>query len=179
MTDVFSRRKRSEVMSRIRGRGNESTEIRFVRMLRAKRITGWRRHVELSLGDVGEKDSGVRRRRIVRPDFVFRRERVSVFIDGCFWHGCPEHARLPATRTAYWMAKLAGNRSRDSYVTAKLRRCGWMVIRIWEHQLRSEEQLVRLIKAAVCGKHQNRTVKPVGSRTRSRTGDQGASYANE
>lgn len=73
MPDVFTTAKRSEVMSRIKGRGNKETELVLVRLFRAEGITGWRRHAAL----------------VGRPDFAFRAERVVVFVDGCFWHMCP------------------------------------------------------------------------------------------
>ena len=136
MTDVFSKRKRSEVMSRIRGRGNKSTEVAFARLLRSKRITGWRRHIEVSLGDVGWKDSlTTQHQRTVRPDLVFRRQKVAVFIDGCFWHGCREHCAQPKQNAQFWSAKLESNKRRDRYVTRLLRHQGWKVFRLWEHEI--------------------------------------------
>jgi len=68
-----------------------------------------------------------------RVDIVFTRARVAVFVDGCFWHGCPEHGRVPSTNGQYWPAKLARNRARDERVTAALKVDGWTVVRIWEH----------------------------------------------
>jgi DNA mismatch endonuclease (patch repair protein) len=69
----------------------------------------------------------------VRPDIVFPRKRVAVFIDGCFWHSCPEHGNRPKSNVSYWSAKLERNRRRDIKVTAELRSNGWEVLRIWEH----------------------------------------------
>lgn len=119
MADVFTKAKRSQVMSRIRGRGNKDTEVALIRIFRAERITGWRRHTSL----------------FGRPDFTFRRERVVVFVDGCFWHGCPLHCRMPATNPAFWSSKLAANKARDKTVSVTLRKTGWRVVRIWEHDL--------------------------------------------
>jgi DNA mismatch endonuclease (patch repair protein) len=136
MADVFSRSMRSEVMSRIRGRGNKATEMAFMRLLRLNRISGWRRHLPIicrNSNDLGQSKRG--RRSSVIPDFVFRRPRVAVFIDGCFWHGCPRHATSPKSNADFWQTKLASNRTRDSYVTRELRKRNWTVIRIWEHQL--------------------------------------------
>jgi DNA mismatch endonuclease (patch repair protein) len=107
-------------MSRIRGRGNERTELALVRLLRANRITGWRRHAKLP----------------GRPDFVFRKERVVVFVDGCFWHGCPKCFRQPNTNKAFWRQKISANRTRDKKVGLLLRTQGWRILRIWEHALR-------------------------------------------
>jgi DNA mismatch endonuclease (patch repair protein) len=69
----------------------------------------------------------------VRPDIVFAGSRLAVFIDGCFWHGCPEHGTSPGVNQPYWVAKLAMNRDRDERVVAHLERAGWRVVRIWEH----------------------------------------------
>ena len=120
MPDVFTPEKRSAVMAAIRGTGNKDTELRLIALMRAAGITGWRR---------GSKLPG-------RPDFVFRRERVAVFVDGCFWHGCPQHYTRPRTRRAFWDAKVAGNRARDRAADRALRSRGWRVLRIWEHALR-------------------------------------------
>jgi DNA mismatch endonuclease, patch repair protein len=70
----------------------------------------------------------------VRPDIVFSRLKVAVFVDGCFWHGCPEHGTRPKTNPSYWAAKIARNRTRDARNTAALRGAGWIVIRAWEHE---------------------------------------------
>ena len=116
MPDIFTKAKRSAVMAAIRGSGNAATELRMIALLQAHGITGWRR---------GQRVFG-------KPDFTFRRERVAVFVDGCFWHGCPRHATQPRTRAAYWAAKFARNQARDREVTRTLRRAGWTVLRVWE-----------------------------------------------
>jgi len=69
----------------------------------------------------------------VAVDIVFVGSRVAVFVDGCFWHGCPKHATYPKSNQDYWLPKLAENRDRDRRQSAKLRRAGWRVIRVWEH----------------------------------------------
>jgi DNA mismatch endonuclease, patch repair protein len=120
MADIWDKSKRSEVMSLIRSRGNRSTELRLLAVFRENGITGWRR---------GQKLTG-------SPDFVFRRERVCVFVDGCFWHACPKCYRLPASNRAFWEAKAERNRARDRAVTRELKRRGWRVLRIWEHELK-------------------------------------------
>jgi DNA mismatch endonuclease (patch repair protein) len=71
----------------------------------------------------------------VKVDFVFRQVRLALFVDGCFWHGCPRHATKPANNRAFWRRKLSGNKKRDVLVTRTLRRAGWRVLRIWEHEL--------------------------------------------
>lgn len=85
----------------------------------------------------------------VRADVVFRRERVAVFIDGCFWHRCPEHGVMPTTNRAYWEAKLERNTIRDRRNDALLRAVGWTVIRIWEHEDPEEasRRIASLIRA--------------------------------
>lgn len=67
-------------------------------------------------------------------DLLFTRARVAVFIDGCYWHGCPEHFSMPATNRDYWSAKIGGNQERDAQTTAELARRGWLVLRFWEHE---------------------------------------------
>lgn len=138
MPDVFSKAKRSEVMSRIRSHGNKDTEQRLANVFGAHGITGWRRQVQLSI-----PLEGINRGR-VRPDFVFRAERLAIFVDGCFWHGCPEHFRLPQTRQKFWDAKITRNQARDAAVTKALRRKGWRVLRLWEHEL-AEKREKRLL----------------------------------
>lgn len=69
-----------------------------------------------------------------KADVVFTRARVAVFIDGCFWHGCPEHGTTPQANTHYWGPKLQRNRDRDRRVTAALEADGWAVLRVWEHE---------------------------------------------
>ena len=70
------------------------------------------------------------------PDFARLDKRIAVFLDGCWWHGCPEHCRVPEANREFWAAKIARNRERDAEVTARLEAEGWLVIRIWEHDLR-------------------------------------------
>jgi DNA mismatch endonuclease (patch repair protein) len=69
-----------------------------------------------------------------RADIVFGPARVAVYVDGCFWHGCPEHGNRPASNQAYWAPKLAGNRARDIDTDRRLRAAGWEVVRVWEHE---------------------------------------------
>jgi DNA mismatch endonuclease (patch repair protein) len=127
--DVFTPKKRSEVMAAIRSRGNKDTELKLVTILRAAGITGWRRHQPL-LG---------------RPDFVFRHARLAIFVDGCFWHGCHWHCRMPRANREYWQRKISRNAIRDRSTTKLLRRSGWRVVRIWAHSLRSPEIVLRRI----------------------------------
>ena len=68
-----------------------------------------------------------------RGDLVFKKHKLVVFVDGCFWHGCPWHYRTPKTRSEWWDAKIEKNKKRDVIKTRKLRRLGWKVVRVWEH----------------------------------------------
>ena len=70
---------------------------------------------------------------ITRPDLVFTRAKVAVYVDGCFWHGCPTHGTSPKANSSYWTPKIARNRARDERNTTKLRGAGWTVVRAWEH----------------------------------------------
>src|SRR5208283_2270871 len=106
MSDVFSKAKRSEVMSRIRSRGNKDTELALAKLFRRYNITGWRRNQPL----------------FGKPDFVFPKFKLAIFVDGCFWHGCPKHATKPKNNRAFWYRKLSANKARDRLVNAALRR---------------------------------------------------------
>ena len=124
MADVFSPAKRSAVMARIRSKGNLETEMAMIRLFRAHGFTGWRRN-QAVWG---------------RPDFIFRKARLAVFVDGCFWHGCPQHGTVPRSNRLYWKRKLERNCERDKQVNRELRKLGWTVIRVWHHELSSKNQ---------------------------------------
>ena len=106
MADIFTKRKRSAVMSAIRSRGNAATELRLIAVFRAHGITGWRRGASLQWKVEGLKLKKFR----VKPDFVFGARRLAVFVDGCFWHGCPLHATRPKTNAAFWRKNEARQR---------------------------------------------------------------------
>jgi len=106
-------------MSRIRGHGNKATELALAKLFRAHGITGWRR----------------RQQHFGKPDFTFHRESVIVFVDGCFWHGCPKHSKMPSSNRPFWSRKFSRNKARDRLVTRTLKKKGWRVLRIWEHDL--------------------------------------------
>ena len=129
MPDVFTKTKRSEVMSRVRGHGNKDTEIALAKIFRRHRITGWQRN-QAAFG---------------KPDFVFRKFKLAVFVDGCFWHGCPKHGTQPRGNRSFWKNKFIRNKARDRLVTRTLRVRGWRVLRIWEHELARKNE-VRLLK---------------------------------
>lgn len=121
MTDWLSQEQRSRNMASIRSKGNATTERVFLRLLQKARISGWRRHLNLP----------------GKPDFVFRSQRLAIFVDGCFWHGCPRCYRLPEDNRPYWKAKVLSNRRRDRRRTRELQSNNWRVLRVWEHSLKS------------------------------------------
>lgn len=135
MADVLSKQKRSELMSHIRGKYNLGTEMALVSLLREKHVTGWRRHQKLP----------------GTPDFAMRRHKVAIFVDGCFWHGCTRCARnmKPSTNKEYWAAKVVANRKRDRRADRRLRKDGWTVLRIWEHDLKKRPAscVARIVRA--------------------------------
>lgn len=128
--DVFTPAKRSDVMSKIRSRGNRSTDRRFAAILRAHGISGWRMHPDTILGC---------------PDFYFPAARIAVFVDGCFWHACRKCFQMPVSNRGFWAAKIAKNTRRDRVVTRALRKEGVKVVRIWEHDLRLRTQRLRAV----------------------------------
>jgi DNA mismatch endonuclease, patch repair protein len=112
---------RSALMSRVRSRGNATTELRMVHLLRSAKLFGWRRHLPLPGS----------------PDFAWERERVALFVHGCFWHGhnCDRNL-VPRSNTAAWMEKIGRTRRRDAGSAALLRSGGWSVVTVWECRLR-------------------------------------------
>jgi DNA mismatch endonuclease (patch repair protein) len=78
----------------------------------------------------------------IRPDIVFTKARLAVFVDGCFWHGCPDHGRPPKANSDYWRAKIALNRDRDRRQTSQLTAAGWAVLRVWEHEPAEPAEIV-------------------------------------
>ena len=116
--DKVSKQKRSEIMRAIKGRDTKIEEL-FRKSL-------WR--------------MGYRYRKNVaslygKPDVVFTRKKIAIFIDSCFWHGCPYHCRMPHSNRAYWFRKIKRNKERDKEATKQLRKDGWKVLRFWEHSI--------------------------------------------
>lgn len=120
---TFGELTRARLMSRVRSKGNKTTEQRLVALLRAEGPSGWRRHQRLP----------------GKPDFAWFQARVAVFVDGCFWHGhdCGRGA-IPRTNTAAWKEKIRRNKARDRRVNRMLREKGWKVLRVWECRLRKK-----------------------------------------
>ncbi len=123
MADDRTQTQRSETMRRVRSK-DTSCEV-LLRSELHRRGLRYRLHTNLP----------------GKPDIVFVSARVAVFVDGCFWHGCPEHCRMPATNREYWERKIARNRERGGTVTAALSNAGWVVIRLWEHEIRRSVSL--------------------------------------
>jgi len=122
---------RSETMARVRGKDTKP-ELQLRRALWA---AGLRYRLGLKLPG--------------SPDLAFPRARLAIFVDGCFWHGCPLHSSAPATRWDYWSAKLASNVARDARCDAALRGLGWTPLRIWTHELRWLEEVVGRVAARI------------------------------
>lgn len=133
MTDIWNTTKRSKVMASVKGKGNKSTELAMVTLFKDNSISGWRRH----LSHPG------------KPDFCFPKEKVVVFVDGCFWHGCAKCYRRPKSNQDFWDAKVAANRLRDKEVNRKLRAKGFSVIRVFEHQLKEPCKVIAKIRKAL------------------------------
>jgi DNA mismatch endonuclease (patch repair protein) len=129
--DVFTKKKRSQIMAAIRSAGNKGTELKLAAILRTHGIKGWRRHQQLP----------------GKPDFAFRREHLAVFVDGCFWHGCRWHLRMPKGNREYWQHKIARKVERDRETNRSLRQAGWRLLRVWEHSLGAPATVVGRIES--------------------------------
>jgi DNA mismatch endonuclease (patch repair protein) len=121
-TDVHTAAQRSKNMSAVRSR-NTKPELQFRHALYA---AGLRYRLNVQLPG--------------KPDIVFIRARVAVFVDGCFWHSCPTHSTYPKTNAMWWERKLTRNKQRDLHVNAVLAGLGWLVLRVWEHEVGGGEQ---------------------------------------
>lgn len=141
--DRVSKETRSRIMSKVRSRDNRSTERRLRSSLAGSGTSGYQLHAKGLPG---------------APDFVFPREKVAIFVDGCFWHGCPRCYRRPQSATAYWDAKVKRNMERDRKNLGLLREMGWLPVRIWEHALGSP-QAVRAIILSVLERQRRRTLR--------------------
>ena len=118
-------------MGRVRSQGNRSTEWRLRSALARSRIRGWRMQARDTTGV---------------PDVLFEEQLVAVFVDGCFWHGCPKCKRTaPKANRSYWKAKIRGNITRRRAVARSLHRAGLHVLTVWEHDLRSPAGIARIL----------------------------------
>lgn len=132
MPDTFSPAFRSEIMRRVKGK-----DTAFERKVRsALHRRGLRFRLYSSLPG--------------KPDIVFTRARVVVFLDSCFWHGCPKHLRTPSSHVEYWTRKIERNRARDAKTNAAYIETGWKVVRLWEHELKGDfERCLRTIERTI------------------------------
>lgn len=126
--DKYDKKIRSRMMSAVRSRGNRTTEIKMASLLRRNGLHGWERHVALP----------------GTPDFCWPKHKVALFVDGCFWHGCPYCRRAPKSNTLFWERKLNENLRRDQRVNRKLRRLGWHVLRVRECKITDSRTVSRI-----------------------------------
>jgi DNA mismatch endonuclease (patch repair protein) len=131
--DRVDKKTRSRVMATVR-KANTKLEESLVAILGEEDLAGYIRYAGGLPGS---------------PDFVFPAQRVAIFLDSCFWHGCRMHLRMPKSRVDYWRRKIATNRDRDRRQTQELRARGWGVLRIWEHELENRKAVVRKIRRAL------------------------------
>lgn len=120
MPDIYDKEKRSNLMKKVRSKGNKSTELKLIEIFHENDIHGWRRNYPAR----------------GHPDFVFLANHVAVFVDGCFWHGHDCRNTRPKENAEFWAAKRAKNIYHDKLVTASFERRGWKVMRIWECELK-------------------------------------------
>lgn len=124
MADVFSNKKRSEIMKKVRSKNNKSTELKLIQIFNENHIVGWRRNYPVK----------------GHPDFVFLDSKVAVFVDGCFWHGHDCRNTRPSDNAEYWAKKRERNIRHDKETTALFEQRGWTVIRIWECELKKKNR---------------------------------------
>jgi DNA mismatch endonuclease, patch repair protein len=131
--DRVDKATRSQVMSTVRSR-NTRLEEKLVAILLDAGLKGFTRYADGLPGT---------------PDVAFMDEKVVVFLDSCFWHGCPKHLRRPSSNTEYWQSKIDRNIRRDRRQRAALRRLGWSAIRVWEHDLPNPSKVVSKVRRAL------------------------------
>ena len=124
MSDTVSKKKRSEIMSRIRSRDSK-IELLFRKEL-------WKQGFRYS------KNSS---KYFGKPDVVLLKHKTVIFIDSCFWHGCKKHCRIPSVRKKYWIEKIVRNKERDKEVSRHYNKEGWKIFRIWEHNLKRDASI--------------------------------------
>jgi len=125
MPDVLTPEQRRLNMERIRGK-DTTPELKIRRLLRERGIRGYRIHYDLP----------------GKPDIVFVRKKIAIFIDGCFWHKCPVCFTEPETRKDFWLDKINRNVARDRKINEELLSLGWKVLRFWEHDIKKDPESV-------------------------------------
>ena len=138
MADVFSKEKRSQVMSSVHSKKNKTTELRLIEIFKQEGVTGWRRNYKVK----------------GHPDFVFLDKKIAIFVDGCFWHGHDCRNTRPADNAEFWQKKRERNIKHDKEITKLFEDRGWIVIRIWECELTKKKQSCLMEK--LFNKMQNR-----------------------
>jgi len=128
--DRVDKETRSRVMATVRSK-NTRLEEEVARILDDAGLGPYARHARSLPGT---------------PDFVFEEQRLAVFVDSCFWHGCPKHLRRPGSNTSYWQTKIDMNVRRDRRQRAALRRAGWRAIRVWEHDVGSPPKVLKKVR---------------------------------
>lgn len=129
MTDTVSKKKRSSIMSKIKGKKTR-IEKSFVKILNNNKIKH-RANVKNLFG---------------KPDIAISSKKIVIFLDSCFWHGCKKHCRMPAQNRDYWINKISRNKKRDKEVLKHYKEKGWKIIRIWEHDLGNYQKVNRIIQ---------------------------------
>ncbi len=124
MSDVFNKEKRSQIMRAVKSRDTKSTEKTLLSLFKENGVTGWRRTYDVK----------------GHPDFVFLKQRVAIFVDGCFWHGHDCRNTRPSNNAEYWQKKRAKNIRHDKEVTKNFEERGWTVLRIWECELKKKNR---------------------------------------
>ena len=133
MSDVFSKVNRSQVMKAVKSKNTKTTEMKMIQIYKEQGIKGWRRTYPL----------------IGKPDFVFPRKRIIVFVDGCFWHGHDCRNVTPSANADFWNAKRLYNKEHDFLITETLQQKNWTVIRIWECELKKKNRELLLEKISM------------------------------
>lgn len=129
MADIFTKTERSKIMSSVRSKNNKSTELKLMKFFKEYGITGWRRNYNVK----------------GHPDFVFLKKKVAIFVDGCFWHGHKCRNTVPKDNAEYWDKKIKTNKRHDRNITKIFKTKGWVVIRIWECEIKNKEKLLNKI----------------------------------
>ncbi|CAN5435287.1 hypothetical protein BH23BAC3_BH23BAC3_02360 [soil metagenome] len=120
--DNLTPEQRSKTMAAIKSSGTK-IEQEFIEALLQRKIRSLEFHVDELPG---------------KPDVVHRKAKIAIFLDGCFWHGCPEHYNIPETNREYWKTKIKRNKRRDRQNNNELKKAGWLVLRIWGHSIKKE-----------------------------------------
>jgi len=130
VADIFDKEKRSAIMRQVKSKKNKSTELRLIKIFKENGVTGWKRNYPVK----------------GHPDFVFLKQRIAVFVDGCFWHGHDCRNTRPSANEEFWRKKRERNIKHDKEITELFESRGWTVIRIWECELKQQNCERTLLK---------------------------------